>query len=42
MSARDGPARDLVLMDFWRDPNRRLPHDRVVHTAVVRARGKQP
>lgn len=25
------------LVDFWRDPNRRLAHDRVVHTAVVRA-----
>jgi uncharacterized RDD family membrane protein YckC len=26
----------LNLLDLWRDPNRRLPHDRVVHTAVVR------
>lgn len=26
----------LDLRDLWRDPNRRLPHDRVVHTAVVR------
>lgn len=26
----------LSLLDFWRDPNRRLPHDRVVHTAVLR------
>jgi hypothetical protein len=26
----------LSLVDFWRDPNRRLPHDRVVHTAVLR------
>jgi len=27
-----------ALLDLWRDPNRRLPHDRVVHTAVVRVR----
>ncbi len=27
----------LSLVDFWRDANRRLPHDRIVHTAVVRA-----
>jgi uncharacterized RDD family membrane protein YckC len=26
----------VSLLDLWRDPNRRLPHDRVVHTAVVR------
>jgi uncharacterized RDD family membrane protein YckC len=26
----------LALLDLWHDPNRRLPHDRVVHTAVVR------
>lgn len=26
----------LSLLDLWRDPNRRLPHDRVVHTAVLR------
>jgi uncharacterized RDD family membrane protein YckC len=26
----------LSVADLWRDPNRRLPHDRVVHTAVVR------
>lgn len=25
-----------ALFDFWRDPNRRLPHDRLVHTAVIR------
>jgi RDD family len=26
------------LLSLWRDPNRRLPHDRVVHTAVLRRR----
>jgi len=26
----------LSLVSLWRDPNRRLPHDRVVHTAVLR------
>jgi uncharacterized RDD family membrane protein YckC len=26
----------IDLVDFWRDPNRRLPHDRVAHTAVLR------
>ncbi len=26
----------LALLGLWRDPNRRLPHDRIVHTAVVR------
>ena len=26
----------ISLLDLWHDPNRRLPHDRVVHTAVVR------
>lgn len=26
------------LVDLWRDPNRRLAHDRVVHTAVIRVR----
>ena len=32
------PATAFVsLLDFWRDPNRRLPHDRTVHTAVLRA-----
>jgi len=25
----------LCLISLWRDPNRRLPHDRVVHTAVL-------
>ena len=25
----------LCLVSLWRDPNRRLPHDRVVHTAVI-------
>lgn len=28
----------LPLVDLWRDPNRRLPHDRSVHTAVIRTR----
>ena len=28
----------LSLLDLWRDPNRRLPHDRTVHTAVVYTR----
>jgi hypothetical protein len=32
----------LSLADFWRDPNGRLPQDRVVHTAVVRVRAKRP
>ena len=27
----------LSLLDLWHDPNRRLPHDRAAHTAVVRA-----
>jgi hypothetical protein len=26
----------LSLISLWRDPNRRLPHDRIVHTAVLR------
>jgi uncharacterized RDD family membrane protein YckC len=26
------------LLDLWKDPNRRMAHDRVAHTAVVRAR----
>jgi len=26
----------LVLLHLWKDPNRRLPHDRVAHTAVLR------
>jgi uncharacterized RDD family membrane protein YckC len=33
------PATAFVsLADLWRDPNRRLPHDRTVHTAVLRGR----
>ncbi len=28
----------LSLADLWRDPNRRLPHDRTVHTAVFRVK----
>ncbi len=31
----------LALLDLWHDPNRRLPHDRVVHTAVVRERRRR-
>jgi uncharacterized RDD family membrane protein YckC len=27
----------VSLLDLWHDANRRLPHDRTVHTAVVRA-----
>jgi hypothetical protein len=27
------------LVDLWHDRNRRLPHDRVAHTAVLRLRG---
>jgi len=27
----------ISVLDLWRDPNRRLPHDRTVHTAVLRA-----
>jgi hypothetical protein len=31
----------LGLADLWRDPNRRMPHDRAVHTAVfLEPRGK--
>ena len=26
----------IGLLDLWHDPNRRLPHDRTVHTAVLR------
>lgn len=26
----------ISLIDLWRDPNRRMPHDRTVHTAVLR------
>jgi hypothetical protein len=33
----------LSLVSLWRDPNRRLPHDRIVHTAVLRVvRGGEP
>jgi uncharacterized RDD family membrane protein YckC len=33
------PATMFVsLLDLWRDKNRRLPHDRTVHTAVLRGR----
>lgn len=28
----------LALLSLWRDPNRRLPHDRIAHTAVVRVK----
>lgn len=28
-----------ALLDLWRDPNRRLPHDRLVGTVVLRERG---
>ena len=30
----------LALLSLWRDPNRRLPHDRVVHTAVLEVSGR--
>ena len=30
-----------ALLDFWRDPNRRLPHDRLASTLVVRSRGTE-
>ena len=37
------PATAFVsLVDLWRDPNRRLPHDRTVHTAVLRGRPGGP
>jgi hypothetical protein len=26
----------VSILDLWRDPDRRLPHDRVVHTAVLK------
>jgi uncharacterized RDD family membrane protein YckC len=26
----------ISIVDLWRDPNRRMPHDRVAHTVVVR------
>lgn len=29
----------IALADLWRDPNRRLPHDRLVNTVVVRRGG---
>ena len=32
----------LGLTDLWRDPNRRLAHDRTVHTAVFRVRRAVP
>lgn len=32
----------LSLVSLWRDPNRRLPHDRVVHTAVLRLEREAP
>lgn len=28
--------------DLWRGPNRRLAHDRIAHTAVVRVRARRP
>jgi len=28
----------ISLRDLWHDPNRRLPHDRAAHTAVIRIR----
>lgn len=28
----------ISLLDLWRDPNRRMAHDRVAHTAVLRVR----
>jgi len=28
----------LPILDLWRDPNRRMPHDRTVHTVVLRHR----
>jgi uncharacterized RDD family membrane protein YckC len=30
------------LIDLWKDPNRRMAHDRVVHTAVVLGDGAAP
>jgi hypothetical protein len=30
----------LSILDLWRDPNRRMAHDRVAHTAVIRSRLK--
>jgi uncharacterized RDD family membrane protein YckC len=31
-----------ALLDFWRDPNLRLPHDRLSGTLVVRTTGMTP
>lgn len=28
----------ISLFDLWHDPNRRMPHDRVAHTVVIRVR----
>jgi uncharacterized RDD family membrane protein YckC len=28
----------ISLLDLWRDPNRQLPHDRTVHTVVLKGR----
>ncbi|MEW6336369.1 MAG: RDD family protein [Acidobacteriota bacterium] len=28
----------LAFLDLWHDPNRRMPHDRVINTAVIRVR----
>jgi hypothetical protein len=30
----------IPIIDLWRDPNRRMPHDRSAHTAVLRIAGK--
>jgi uncharacterized RDD family membrane protein YckC len=30
----------IPILDLWRDHNRRMPHDRSAHTAVIRATGK--
>jgi uncharacterized RDD family membrane protein YckC len=30
------------VLDLWRDPNRQLPHDRTVHTVVVREPRRAP
>jgi uncharacterized RDD family membrane protein YckC len=32
----------IGLFDLWHDPNRRMAHDRVVHTAVIRIRKETP
>ncbi|MEW5764338.1 MAG: RDD family protein [Acidobacteriota bacterium] len=31
----------LALLSLWRDPNRRMPHDRVAHTVVLREERKK-